>query len=86
MVSLSQETIKQLLASDEPPHKSPDRFYKHGFDKAALFLLELRMDNLFEPWDNREPDGLWWRCKGCKRKVKRLGRQSHYDWHRRELL
>lgn len=89
---LSAADIQALLASESQKEERvvrSDNFYKHGFDKAALFLLDLQFENLFEPWITKlreDSDGWWWRCKGCRRQVKRTGRKSHYDWHKRELL
>jgi hypothetical protein len=92
---MTQEEVMDLLAAKasnrvgRPSNQSyvSDALYRHGFDKAALFLLSMIWHNLFEPWSSEFgcSDGNWWRCKGCRRKVKRTGRQSHYDWHKREL-
>ena len=85
---LSPEQINSLLSKQPIKVVRYDLLYKHGFDESALFLLEIRFDNCFEPWTSEfgSSDGWWWRCKGCGRKVKRTGRESHYTWHRRELL
>lgn len=92
---LSEADIAALLEAEsqkeDKPRATPDVFYRHGFDKACLFLLDLRFDNLFEPWIGTTPgwidsDGWWWRCKGCGRMVKRTGRESHHAWHKRELV
>lgn len=89
-MGLTKEQILELLkpksANQQIRVAGSDIFYVHGFDKSALFLLELGFINLFEPWYVNEPDGNWWRCKGCGRMVKRLGRESHHSWHKRELL
>jgi hypothetical protein len=93
--ALSAADIAALLEAEaqkeDKPRATPDVFYRHGFDKACLFLLDLRYDNLFEPWLSANPawhdsDGWWWRCKGCGRMVKRTGRESHHAWHKRELV
>jgi len=89
-VSLSPEFIQELLRGEQQKHiPQPDAFYRHGFDRNCLFLLDLQYENLFEPWISkfeRIDNAYWFMCKGCGRKVKRTGRESHHEWHKRELV
>lgn len=85
------DLIKTENRKEDEKYVSRDTFHQHGFDKSALFLLDLHPDNLFEPWRSKEittryGDGWWWRCKGCGRMVKRTGRESHHAWHKKELV
>lgn len=91
ILGLSPQQIAELLEKSQTPQRGralvADAMYRHGFDKAALFLFDMGYGNMFEPWrSSRDYGDMWFRCKGCNRKVKRTGRQSHYDWHKRELL
>ena len=86
-MTLTNEQILELLKAEEDKHVKQLK-PQHDFDKAANFLLDLNFENLFDPWISAYEsvdNAMWFRCKGCQRKVKRTGRQSHYDWHRREL-
>lgn len=94
MKSLDATTINKLLLEEhkeeDQVQRSRDAMYRHGFDRAFLFLLSMNYENLFEPWPSKEVtvrygDGWWFKCKGCGRMVKRIGRESHHEWHKREL-
>jgi len=85
---LSPAMIGKLLEEEEKKSvPRPDLFHKHGFEQTFLFLLNMNYENLFEPWESGwySNDGFWWKCKGCGRKVKRTGRESHHAWHKKEL-
>lgn len=95
MKVIDQDTIRKLLfeehAEEDREQLKRDVFYRHGFDKSFLFLLTMQFENLFEPWPSKDitiryGDGWWFRCKGCGRMVKRTGRQSHHEWHKKELI
>lgn len=65
---------------------TPQHSTVHGFDTAALFLLDLSYENLFEaiaepgvPFDSAQ----WFRCKGCGGKLRRTARKHHHSTHRK---
>jgi hypothetical protein len=50
-----------------------------GYDPAAVFLLSLAHENLFEATQEDE----WFRCKGCRELVNRRKRADHHASHKR---
>lgn len=78
---LSPAEISQLLQGESVVEKRR-RFYDR-FDQAATFLLDLRWENLFEPFGR---DGSKFRCKGCQNIVLRTDRPFHFDKHKRDYL
>ena len=87
-MSLSAEQITQLLEADQAgvsQAKLRREFYSR-FDQAAVFLLDLRYDNLFEA--TRLPDKMardwYFRCKGCDMIVTRPTMKDHHSKHKRE--
>lgn len=53
-----------------------------GFDPAALFLLDLGFDQLFELADSSPGAVGPYRCKGCGKLVKQGERQKHHGRHK----
>lgn len=54
-----------------------------SFDPAALFLLDLGFENLFEQASADPSIDRPFRCKGCGAIVSRGQREKHYKHHRR---
>ena len=87
-MSLSAHEIMQLLEVDQAgasQAKLRREFYSR-FDQAAVFLLDLRYDNLFEA--TRLADSMardwYFRCKGCDVIVTRPKMKDHHSNHKRE--
>lgn len=55
-----------------------------SYDPAALFLLTLRWENLFEPANATEIDPRTYRCKGCRETLNGRDREKHHARHLRE--
>lgn len=78
---------KSLTAEDSPKRRgrpSKAAIDLGGFDRAALFLLTLLPENLFEPIKNRDE---WnFRCKGCGGITTRNKRTEHFTEHKSAIL
>lgn len=77
-------TEEELLTSAylERKERSTQARAPRGFDPAALFLLDMRFDNLFDP----RPGSDWiFTCRGCGDEVKRPDRETHHAKHKREV-
>lgn len=82
-MSLSVAEIQKLLQVEDDSKSIVQRrrdFFNMFYEPAA-FLLELKWENLFEP---ASQDKWYWRCKGCKTKLTRLERLTHFTEHKRE--
>lgn len=76
--AIRDELARQELKQTTNAKKAP-----RGFDPAALFLLDLSYDQLYEPTTaavDADPD---YRCKGCGDVVARSKRKQHHESHRR---
>lgn len=81
-----EKAVKEIKQAD-PANKKPERrshkpkVERHidGFNPAALFLLDLAYENLFELSSG---DEYHFRCKGCSALVVRIERQDHWREHK----
>lgn len=74
--------IRAELARQDAAAAANARRAPRGFDPAALFLLDLSFDQLFEPTTARPGATPDHRCKGCGDTVTASKRQQHHKSHR----
>lgn len=75
--------IRDELARQEQQQTSNAKRAPRGFDPAALFLLDLSYDQLYEPTTAAPDLERGHRCKGCGDVVARSKRKQHHESHRR---
>ncbi len=76
------ETVDELQDTLELLGPTGPQPVVNGFDTAALFLLNLGYENLFEALRNEDYPDDWFRCKGCGDRVHRGSRKQHHARHR----
>jgi hypothetical protein len=82
---LDSSIIARLRALQSKPRTGVGQRDLGNFNKAALFLLDMGYENLFEPARNTHSDVWLYNCKGCSKTVKRTERKEHHASHKREL-
>jgi len=88
---LDLDTIASILADQQRKEDSrwlPSKLEKHNFDKKLLYLLKMPdgAERMHVPQKStlRDSDGFW-HCIACGAQFIK-DRDSHFNWHRRELL
>jgi hypothetical protein len=82
-MSLSFSEIMGLVHAEESRlsvHQRRQDFYAE-FDQAAVFLLDLDYENLFDPANGGSLRQWLFRCKGCGKEVERIYRKHHHRDH-----
>lgn len=73
------DAITDVIAADDQRRATAADRAPRGFDPAALFLLTLGFENLYDP----TPTPHVFVCKGCRQTVKRGDRRTHHRSHAR---
>jgi hypothetical protein len=82
-MGLAASQIADLLERDElgrTVHQRRQDFYA-SFYPAAIFLLDLDYENLFDPANGGSLREWVFRCKGCGKEVERIYRKHHHRDH-----
>lgn len=92
MTSLDLSTIQELLSQERKVEDDKssraakvDAFYRHHFDKKFLYLLNMSYEQMFVPEKSTSTLSKGrWHCLACAA-IGIKNRESHFNWHKREL-